>query len=65
MLVENFGNNSICISALIACICPGLVGHRANYLQQSQSKDPSEVVIDELIGQWIAVLPDCVSSFFT
>ena len=29
-----------------------------NYIEQNSKKsDPSEVVIDEVIGQWIAVLP--------
>ena len=34
------------------------------YLKQIKTKDPSEVVIDELVGQWIAVLPIVVSAFY-
>lgn len=29
----------------------------SEYLKQTTNKDPSEVVIDELIGLWIAILP--------
>ena len=34
------------------------------YLKQIKTKDPSEVVIDELIGQWIAVLPIAIAVFY-
>ena len=34
------------------------------YLKQIKIKDPSEVVIDELVGQWIAVLPIVISAFY-
>ncbi len=34
------------------------------YLKQIKAKDPSEVVIDELIGQWIAVLPIAMAVFY-
>ncbi len=34
------------------------------YLKQIKIKDPSEVVIDELVGQWIAVLPIAISVFY-
>ena len=34
------------------------------YLKQIKTKDPSEVVIDELIGQWIAVLPIAMAAFY-
>jgi len=34
------------------------------YLKQIKTKDPSEVVIDELVGQWIAVLPIVISAFY-
>ena len=27
------------------------------YMQQTQKHDPSEVVIDEVLGQWIAIIP--------
>ena len=55
LLVENFG----IIAFVLALLLISVFGWWAtdNYLQQSQSKDPSEVVIDELVGQWIAVLP--------
>lgn len=34
------------------------------YLKQIKTKDPPEVVIDELVGQWIAVLPIAISAFY-
>ena len=34
------------------------------YLKQIETEDPSEVVIDELVGQWIAVLPIAMSVFY-
>ena len=41
-------------------LCTILVGFWStkNYIEQNSEKsDPSEVVIDEVIGQWVAVLP--------
>ena len=61
LLVENFG----IIAFVLALLLISVLGWWAtdNYLQQSQSKDPSEVVIDELVGQWIAVLPVALALF--
>ena len=61
LLVENFG----IIAFVLALLLISVLGWWAtdNYLQQSQSKDPSEVVIDELIGQWIASLPVAFAVF--
>ena len=61
LLVENFG----IIAFVLALLLISVLGWWAtdNYLQQSQSKDPSEVVIDELVGQWIAVLPVALAVF--
>ena len=45
---------------LIILICTILIGFWSikNYINKnSEESDPSEVVIDEVIGQWIAVLP--------
>lgn len=44
------------IAALFALL---IVSHKsvAAYVAKAGDKDPSEVVLDELLGQWIAVLP--------
>jgi phosphatidylglycerophosphatase A len=34
----------------------------ARYIADSSNHDPSEVVIDELVGQWIAVLPVAIGA---
>lgn len=34
----------------------------AHYIAQSDNHDPSEVVIDELAGQWIALLPVAIGA---
>ena len=48
------------VSFCFILLCTIVVGFwtTKNYIEQNSEKsDPSEVVIDEVIGQWIAVLP--------
>ena len=61
LLVEIFGIIAFVSALLFICVFGWWATH--NYLKQSQSKDPSEVVIDELIGQWIASLPVAFAVF--
>jgi phosphatidylglycerophosphatase A len=61
LLVEIFGIVAFVSALLFMCVFGWWATH--NYLKQSQSKDPSEVVIDELIGQWIASLPVAFAVF--
>ena len=61
LLVEIFGIIAFVSALLFMCIFGWWATY--NYLKQSQSKDPSEVVIDELVGQWIAVLPVALAVF--
>ena len=62
VLVEIFG----IIGFLFALLSISAFGWWATsvYLKQIKTKDPSEVVIDELVGQWIAVLPIVISAFY-
>ena len=62
LLVEIFG----IIGFLFALLSISAFGWWATsvYLKQIKTKDPSEVVIDELVGQWIAVLPIAISAFY-
>ena len=62
LLVETFG----VIGFLFALVSTCVFGWWATskYLQQIKTKDPSEVVIDELIGQWIAILPIAMAVFY-
>ena len=62
LLVEIFG----IIGFILALLSIGAFGWWATsvYLKQIKTKDPSEVVIDELIGQWIAVLPIAIAVFY-
>ena len=62
LLVEIFG----IIGFLFALLSISSFGWWATsvYLKQIKTKDPSEVVIDELVGQWIAVLPIVISAFY-
>ena len=62
LLVEIFG----IIGFLFALLSISAFGWWATsaYLEQIKTKDPSEVVIDELVGQWIAVLPIVISAFY-
>ena len=62
LLVEIFG----IIGFLFALLSISAFGWWATsvYLKQIKTKDPSEVVIDELVGQWIAVLPIVISAFY-
>jgi len=62
LLVETFGIIEFVLALLLTCV----IGWWAtsNYLKQIETKDPSEVVIDELIGQWIAALPIVVAVLF-
>ena len=61
LLVEIFGIIAFVSALLFICVFGWWATH--NYLKQSQNKDPSEVVIDELIGQWIASLPVAFAVF--
>ena len=62
LLLETFGIVEFLFALLLIC----LIGWWAtsDYLKQSETKDPSEVIIDELIGQWIAALPIAVAVFY-
>ena len=42
---------------LIFCILIGFLTTKKYIEQNPEKSDPSEVVIDEVIGQWIAILP--------
>ena len=61
LLLESFGIIGFALSLLFASVF-GWWATR-EYLKQTTSKDPSEVVIDELIGLWIAVLPTAWAVF--
>ena len=62
LIVEIFG----VIGFIVALLSISIFGWWATsvYLKQIKTKDPSEVVIDELVGQWIAVLPIVISAFY-
>ena len=62
LLLESFG----IIGFAIALLSTSVFGWWATseYLKRTANKDPSEVVIDELIGLWIAVLPIAWAVFF-
>ena len=62
LLVEIFG----IIGFVFALLSISAFGWWATsvYLKQIKKRDPSEVVIDELVGQWIAVLPIVISAFY-
>ena len=62
LIVEIFG----VIGFIFALLSISIFGWWATsvYLKQIKTKDPSEVVIDELVGQWIAVLPIVISAFY-
>ena len=55
LLLEFFG----IMGFVFALLSVGVFGWWATseYLKQTTTKDPSEVVIDELVGLWIAILP--------
>ena len=55
LLLESFGIILFSFALLIACVFGWWATNE--YLKQTKTKDPSEVVIDELVGLWIAVLP--------
>ena len=55
LLLESFGIILFSFALLITCVSGWWA--TSEYLKQTTTKDPSEVVIDELIGLWIAVLP--------
>ncbi len=48
----------------IGCVAAFLIGWWATgrYIAESDNHDPSEVVIDELAGQWIALLPVAIGA---
>lgn len=52
-ILFQFGPLVLALGALAAYV----VGHWAVSQYTSGDADPSEVVIDELVGQWIAILP--------
>jgi len=62
LLVETFG----IIEFVFALILVIVIGWWAtsDYLTKTKTKDPSEVVIDEVIGQWIAALPIAMAVFY-
>ena len=55
LLLEFFG----IMGFVFALLSVGVFGWWATseYLKQTTTKDPSEVVIDELVGIWIALMP--------
>ena len=55
LLLESFGIILFSFALLIAFVFGWWA--TKEYLKQTKTKDPSEVVIDELVGLWIAVLP--------
>jgi len=55
LLLEFFGIIGFIVALLSVCVF-GWWG-TSEYLKQTKTEDPAEVVIDELIGLWIAVLP--------
>ena len=55
LLLESFGIILFSFALLIACVFGWWATNE--YLKQTKTKDPCEVVIDELVGLWIAVLP--------
>jgi len=62
LLVETFGIIGFLFALVSICVFGWWA--TSKYLQQIKTKDPSEVVIDELIGQWIAVLPIAMAVFY-
>ena len=62
LLVEIFGVIGFLFALVSICVFGWWA--TSKYLQQIKTKDPSEVVIDELIGQWIAVLPIAMAVFY-
>ena len=62
LLVETFGVIGFLFALVSICVFGWWA--TSKYLQQIKTKDPSEVVIDELIGQWIAVLPIAMAVFY-
>ena len=62
LLVETFGAIGFVFALVSICIFGWWA--TSKYLQQIKTKDPSEVVIDELIGQWIAILPIAMAVFY-
>ena len=55
LLLEAFGIIGFVFALLFASVFGWWA--TSEYLKQTTTKDPSEVVIDELVGLWIAVLP--------
>jgi len=62
LLVETFGIIGFVFALVSICVFGWWA--TSKYLQQIKTKDPSEVVIDELIGQWIAILPIAMAVFY-
>ena len=62
LLVETFGVIGFLFALVSICVFGWWA--TSKYLQQIKTKDPSEVVIDELIGQWIAILPIAMAVFY-
>lgn len=52
----HFNNNILYISVIIAVFLIGMWA-TAVYSAQAQKDDASEIVIDEVVGQWIALWP--------
>ena len=55
VIVQTAGVLGLCLSIMITCI----MGWWATAAQTKgkDDHDPSEIVIDEVVGQWIAILP--------
>tara|TARA_B100001121_G_C18596954_1_gene577536 strand:+ start:303 stop:788 length:486 start_codon:yes stop_codon:yes gene_type:complete len=62
LLVETFGAIGFVFALLSVCVFGWWA--TSSYLKQNKTKDPSEVVIDELIGQWIATLPIATAALY-
>lgn len=50
------GGPALCLVGIAAAAVGGLVA-TGRYIAGAPDKDPSEIVIDEVAGQWIALLP--------
>lgn len=53
LIASWFGKYTLMISALVILVVG--IWATKKYLETSESKDPKEVVIDEVVGQWIAL----------
>ena len=55
VIVQTAGVLGLCMGIMITCIMGW--GATAAQTKGKDDHDPSEIVIDEVVGQWIAILP--------